>query len=74
MTTGTIDTSQSLNELLARAPEALPVLQRFGLDTCCGGSLSLAVAAQHHGLELAELVAALTEAVEQAQSDPPPRR
>lgn len=59
----TIDAGETLNELVARAPEALPVLQRFGLDTCCGGALTLAVAAQHHGLEIAELLAALREAL-----------
>lgn len=58
-----IDAEMTLNELVARAPEALPVLQRFGLDTCCGGALTLAVAAQHHELELPELLAALRDAL-----------
>lgn len=58
-TTPAIDARETLNELVARAPAALAVLHRFGLDTCCGGALPLAVAAQHHGLELAELLAAL---------------
>ena len=58
-----IEPTETLNELVARAPAALPVLQRFGLDTCCGGALPLAVAAQRHGLDLAELLAALREAV-----------
>jgi regulator of cell morphogenesis and NO signaling len=63
MTTITVDANETLNELVARAPEALPVLQRFGLDTCCGGSLTLAVAAGHHGLALDELLAAIAEAL-----------
>ena len=65
MTTATIsiDANETLNELVARAPATLPVLQRFGLDTCCGGALSLAFAAQHHGLNLAELLTALREAM-----------
>lgn len=58
-----IDGEMSLNELVARAPEALPVLQRFGLDTCCGGALALAEAARHHQLELPELLAALRDAL-----------
>jgi iron-sulfur cluster repair protein YtfE (RIC family) len=58
-----VDGSETLNELVARAPEALPVLQRYGLDTCCGGALSLAVAAEHHSLSLPELLAALREAL-----------
>lgn len=59
----TVDASETLNELVARAPEALPVLQRFGLDTCCGGALTLAVAAQHHSLEVGELLAAIRAAL-----------
>ena len=59
----TIDANDTLNALVARAPETLPVLQRFGLDTCCGGALTLAVAAQHHNLDLAALLSALWEAM-----------
>ena len=36
--------------------------QQFGLDTCCGGALTLAEAAAHHGLEIEALLAALQEA------------
>lgn len=68
-TPGTIDASETLNELVARAPAALPVFQRFGLDTCCGGALTLAVAAQHHGLEVNELLAALREALDERVMD-----
>lgn len=59
----TIAVDETLNELVARAPETLPVLQRFGLDTCCGGSLSLITAARHHNLDLAELLVALHTAM-----------
>jgi regulator of cell morphogenesis and NO signaling len=59
-----IDPNETLNALIARAPAALAVLQRYGLDTCCGGSLTLAVAAEHHSLDLEELVAALRAALE----------
>ena len=62
-TTTTVGPNETLNELVARAPEALPVLQRFGLDTCCGGALTLAVAAQHHGLKVSELLAAIRAAL-----------
>lgn len=62
-TTFAIDPSETLNTLVARAPETLPVLQRFGLDTCCGGALPLAVAAQHHDLPLETLLMALREAL-----------
>ena len=54
-----IDADETLNTIVARLPQALPVLRRFGLDTCCGGALPLRVAARHHGLDLDELIAAL---------------
>ena len=49
----------TLNTLVALYPAALPVLERFGLDTCCDGALPLGTAAEHHQLDLAELVHAL---------------
>ena len=58
---------ETLNAIVARYPEALRVLQRFGLDTCCGGALPLSTAAEHHGLDLSELLAALREAAEGAE-------
>ncbi|MDQ4078297.1 MAG: DUF542 domain-containing protein [Chloroflexota bacterium] len=51
--------TQSLNEIVTLVPETLPVLQRFGLDTCCGGSLPLQSAVAHHGLNLETVLAAL---------------
>ncbi|MBK9714014.1 MAG: DUF542 domain-containing protein [Kouleothrix sp.] len=61
-TAAAIDATATLNELIARYPQTLPVLQRFGLDTCCGGALPLGTAAQHHGLALDDLLAALSVA------------
>jgi regulator of cell morphogenesis and NO signaling len=60
----TIIADDQLNTIVARFPQTLPVLQQFGLDTCCGGALPLHTAAQHHGIELAELLAALRAQVE----------
>jgi regulator of cell morphogenesis and NO signaling len=60
----TISAEDTLNAIVDRYPQALPVLQRFGLDTCCGGALPLHTAAQHHGLDPNELVAALRAAIE----------
>jgi regulator of cell morphogenesis and NO signaling len=64
-TYGIIDATDSLNTIVARYPRALPVLQRFGLDTCCGGALPLRTAAEHHNLNLDELLAMLRAAVEE---------
>jgi regulator of cell morphogenesis and NO signaling len=72
MPTNTLNTpipiiaEDTLNAITARYPQTLPVLQRFGLDTCCGGALPLQTAAQHHGLDLAEVVAALRAEVERS--------
>jgi iron-sulfur cluster repair protein YtfE (RIC family) len=72
MPTNTLNTpipiiaEDTLNAIIARYPQTLPVLQRFGLDTCCGGALPLRTAAQHHGLDLAEVVAALRAEVERS--------
>jgi iron-sulfur cluster repair protein YtfE (RIC family) len=63
-----VDADETLNTIVARFPEVLPVLQRFGLDTCCGGALPLYRAAQHHSLDLDELIAALQAALEEQRS------
>lgn len=52
----------TLNAIVERAPRTLAVLQRFGLDTCCGGALALREAAAHHALDLDELLGALRAA------------
>lgn len=65
----TIDANDTLNALVARAPETRSVLQRFGLDTCGGGALTLAAVAQHHNLNLSTLLTALWEAVGQRVID-----
>ncbi len=46
-----------------RHPAAAPILAEHGLDLCCGGGHTLEFAAQAHGLEPEELVAALQAAV-----------
>lgn len=62
-----IDPEETINMIVARRPQALGVLRGFGLDTCCGGALPLRVAAQHHGIDLAALLAALGAAGAGAQ-------
>ncbi|WP_025745716.1 DUF542 domain-containing protein [Kallotenue papyrolyticum] len=58
-----IDDQMTLNEIVARYPQTLEVFQIFGMDTCCGGALSLAVAAAHHNRDLPTLLAALNERI-----------
>ena len=46
---------------VARDPAALAVLERFGLNHCCGGHLSLREGAAAAGTELPALLRALEE-------------
>ena len=50
-----------LLEFVRRYPAALGVFNARGLDTCCGGGLPVVEAAARHGLDLAELLAALEQ-------------
>jgi regulator of cell morphogenesis and NO signaling len=61
-----IDTNVAVNEMVARHPETMPVFNRFGLDTCCGGGAPIAEAARRDGVNLDELVKALSDAVDAA--------
>jgi len=58
--TGT-NPEETINHLVARRPELMPVLQRFGFDLCCGGGLSLREAAERYDVPLPTLLAALAE-------------
>ena len=62
-----ISAEETLNAVVARYPQALPVLSQFGLGTCCGGALSLRMAARHHDLDLDALLAALQAAVQEGR-------
>ena len=66
MAGNSIDTSVAVNEMVARHPETMPVFNRFGLDTCCGGGAPIAEAARRDGVELDDLVKALEEALSAA--------
>jgi iron-sulfur cluster repair protein YtfE (RIC family) len=61
-----IDPDVTLNQLVEAEPKVLPVLHRYGLDTCCGGALPLREAARRHELSLDEFLTELGLAVEQA--------
>jgi len=58
-----IDPAWTINELLRGEPASAPVLNAFGVDTCCGGGDTIAEAAAGAGLDAAELIAALTDAL-----------
>ena len=66
MTARSFPTALTVNDLLRETPAAVAVLNRLGIDTCCGGSLSLAEAAASVGVPLADLLAALQQPTEAA--------
>lgn len=55
----TIPPTLTVTELLLLHPAALPVLTTAGIDTCCGGELTLAAAAHGSGLTFDQLAARL---------------
>jgi regulator of cell morphogenesis and NO signaling len=61
-----LDPSLTINEIVARHPETIAVFNRFGMDTCCGGGVSVEEAARRDGLDLDQILAALRGATEQA--------
>lgn len=58
-----ITPATTIAELLLSRPEARDALRARGIDTCCGGALSLGDAAELRGIDLAELLAAVAPAV-----------
>ncbi|HSE94096.1 MAG TPA: DUF542 domain-containing protein [Methylomirabilota bacterium] len=57
-----VDANRTVNELIAASPAALAVMQRSGIDHCCGAALTLTEAAASAGADLPALLAALAEA------------
>lgn len=66
MTAPSRSAALTVNDLLRLTPAAAATLNRLGIDTCCGGSLSLAEAAASVGMPLSELLAALQRPSEAA--------
>lgn len=59
-----LDLTLTINEIVARFPETIPVFNRFGLDTCCGGGVCVDEATRRDGIASNEVIAALRDAVE----------
>lgn len=55
----TITADCSVDAVMQKSPTAQAVLDRFGIDTCCGGSASLRDAALHAHLDPAMVLDAL---------------
>jgi hypothetical protein len=55
-------------ELIASYPHLQPVLDGLGLDTCCGGHMTVTDAAAEHGMDVAAVVVALRRALAAGES------
>jgi iron-sulfur cluster repair protein YtfE (RIC family) len=58
-----IDPRLKVAEIYRSYPEALSVLAKYKIDLCCGGRHSLEEVAAKHGINLAELLRELDEAL-----------
>ena len=67
MTTQVTNTT-TVRELVGHYPQTRQVFERYGIDYCCGGGVSLAVAAKGHNVELPELRRELEQALENPPS------
>jgi regulator of cell morphogenesis and NO signaling len=63
-TTTQIDKGSTVNEIAAQYPDSITVFNQFGIDSCCGGAVPLAEAAQRDGADVDELLAALQEVID----------
>ncbi|HKT08785.1 MAG TPA: DUF542 domain-containing protein [Gemmatimonadaceae bacterium] len=61
-----LDGTWTVADVLHNHPATGTVFTRFGLDTCCGGVLTVEEAAHRHGLDSVALCAALRAAIDSA--------
>jgi hypothetical protein len=57
---GALAPEATIDMVVKRAPGVLTVLRELGIDTCCGGGLTLAQAAASAGLPVERLLGALS--------------
>jgi iron-sulfur cluster repair protein YtfE (RIC family) len=58
-TSGSIDPTTSVNDVLRLYPAAVSVLNHCGIDTCCGGAAPLSTAASEARTDLDSLIQAI---------------
>jgi regulator of cell morphogenesis and NO signaling len=54
-----IDSSWTVNDVLDQFPETISILNLLGIDTCCGGNLTLSDAAADIGENVDAVIAEL---------------
>ena len=66
-----LDSTLTVDQITARFPEAIEVLNRFGIDMCCGGGVTLAEAAERDGAPVHEVTKALAGVIARAAAGSP---
>lgn len=66
-----VSTTQSIGSFVVERPSRSKVFERFGLDYCCGGHLSLEEACAKSGVEPAGVLRALSESDAASPTDDP---
>ena len=57
-----LDCTMTVHELVKRHPATQAVFQRYGVDTCCGGAVSVEAAARRDGIDAVRLCTELRAA------------
>jgi len=55
----------TVNEVIRRIPASVALFSRYGIDACCGGSLTVEEAARRHGVDPDELLDQVRKAAAQ---------
>lgn len=66
--TAVLDPNWTVNDVVQRYPSTLRVFNSLGIDSCCGGALPLAKAAEKHRVALDALRSTLENAIRQNES------
>lgn len=54
-----ITAEMTVNEIITQHPETMAVFRKHGIDSCCGGALTLAEVARKHRIDFIVLLAEL---------------
>jgi len=58
-------------QLIADFPEVRPILDSYGLDTCCGGHMIIPDACREHGIDADEVLQAVGDVLAPATQETP---
>ncbi|HEX6560366.1 MAG TPA: DUF542 domain-containing protein [Longimicrobiales bacterium] len=61
-----LDANLTVNQVVRLIPETVAVFNEFGIDSCCGGGVAIAVAAERDGVDLDTLLQRLNVAAGQS--------